>query len=431
MIKTSKLDPSRQTSGADTQRRTFIGAVGAFGLAAAGSLAWPQSARAESGKALQAVLDAAVAAQDVPFAVAIVADRDGILWSGASGESSRGVAATDKTMMRIFSMTKAIGATAAMMMVDRDRLSLDTPVQEILPEFADLKVLEGFDGDKPILRKPKLPATIRHLATHTSGLAYEVWNPDVGKYLQVTKHPSVLSGTRESLNYPLAFDPGERWDYGPGIDWLGLVVEKLDGRRIDQFCQEEIFAPLKMTDTVFELDEARMSRLATNYGRGEDGRFAPFDLMPPPSPEVYGMGHALYSTPADYMRFVRAMLGAGELEGARVLSRAAMQQMLANQIGHLTIPEMVSLAPPISANVNLFPGTPKTHSIGFLRTEEDVPGMRAAGSQGWAGICNTHYWFDPSNGVGAVLMTQSLPFVEPGLVKTYTAFEKAVYAGQG
>ena len=118
-----------------------------------------------------------------------------------------------------------------------------------------MKVLEGFGPDGPKLRAPRVKATLRHLATHTSGLAYEFWNPDMPKYLEVAQHPTILAGLKVSLNYPLMFDPGERWSYGIGIDWLGQMVEMVDVRRIDQFCKEEIFGPLKMNDTAFEVED--------------------------------------------------------------------------------------------------------------------------------------------------------------------------------
>jgi CubicO group peptidase (beta-lactamase class C family) len=90
---------------------------------------------------------------------------------------------------------------------------------------------------------------------------------------------------------------------------------------------------------------------------------------------------------------------------------------------------MTTVAPPVSADFAPFPGIPKTHSFAFMRVEDDVPGMRRAGSSAWAGVCNTHYWIDPASGLTAVLMTQSLPFVEPGFSRAYEAFERAVYAG--
>lgn len=371
------------------------------------------------------VLSEAVAAQDVPFVVAMAGNAAGITYSGAAGETA-GRAAQEDTAFRIFSMTKAIGSLAAMILIDRGKMSMDTPVADVLPEWNDMRVLDGWDGDMPILRTPKTVATARHLATHTSGVEYEFWNADVPKYLEVTGNPSILTGLNAGLTaYPLTSDPGTRWGYGPSIDWLGRMVEEVDGRRIDAFCQEEIFEPLGMSDTAFEPD-ALTDRLCDVSIRGEDGNFGPFELAPPPNPEFYGMGHALYSTAPNYMRFLRMVLNKGELDGNRVLSENAMDQMCANQMNGLTFQTMHTVAPPLTADVELPEGT--THSWAFVRSESDQPGKRSAGSQSWAGVCNTHYWIDPAKDVCAVIMTQSLPFVEPPLLKTYDAYERAVYA---
>ncbi len=271
---------------------------------------------------LDRVLSDAVAAEHVPFVVAMTGNAAGVTWSGAAGDRSPGQKADVDTVMRIFSMTKAVGCTAAMILMDRGKLSPDAEVSSILPRFAELQVLDGFDADgKPRMRAPRTQATVRHLATHTSGLAYEFWNEDMPRFMQATGAPSILSGLAKALELPAAVRPGTRWDYGIGIDWLGQVVEKVDGRRIDQFCREEIFEPLGMRDTRFEPEADIAPRLAAVAIRGEDGHFAPFELAPPPNPEVYGMGHCLYSTAPDYMRFLRMYLNKGELDGQRVLSQ--------------------------------------------------------------------------------------------------------------
>lgn len=377
---------------------------------------------------LDRILSDAVQAQHMPFVVGMVGNAAGETWSGAAGESRQGVAARPDTVFRIFSMTKAVGSTAAMMLMDRGKLDADTPVADILPAFGDKQVLDGFDADgKPRMRAPRTKATVRHLATHTSGLVYEFWNPDMPRYMATTGLPTVLSGLREGLDYPLLFDPGTRWDYGIGIDWLGQVVEKVDGRAIDVFCRDEIFAPLGMKDTRFEVDPDIAPRLASVRMRGEDGQFADFELAPPAKPAFYGMGHALYSTAPDYLRFLRMFLNRGQLDGQRILSEAGLARMLQNQIGDIPIPLLKTAAPPVTADAEFFPGRRKSHSMAFQRIEEDVPGMRSAGSHFWAGVCNTHYWIDPAKDVAGLLMTQTLPFVEPRFMGVYEAFEQAVY----
>jgi len=373
------------------------------------------------------VLARGVSSGAAPGLVAMTGSAAGVEWAGAAGERAPGQPMTTDTVFRIFSMTKAVGSTAAMILADRGRLDFDAPVDSIVPEFARIQVLDGFDGDKPRLRAPKSRPTLRHLATHTSGLAYEFWNTDVGRWMAATGHPTIISGLKASLFYPLLFDPGTRWDYGIGIDWLGQVVERVDGRTIDQFCREELFEPLGMKDTRFEADIDIQPRLASVRMRGEDGHFADFELAPPASPEFYGMGHTLYSTAPDYIRFLRMYLNKGQLDGRRVLSEAGLASMLANQIGDIPIPLLKTTVPAVTADAEFFPGRKKSHSLAFERIEEDVPGMRSAGSQFWAGVCNTHFWFDPKKDVAGVILTQTLPFAEPRFMAVYEAFERGVY----
>ena len=370
---------------------------------------------------LEGLLKTCVANGDVPFVVAIVADAAGTRFCGAAGP---GVGPEAK--LRMFSLTKAIGATAAMILMERGQLSMDTRIVDILPEFGDIQVLDGFDGKVPRLRSPRVQATVRQLATHTSGLEYEFWNADIARYLRATGHPGMLTGLKAALHYPLASDPGTRWGYGMGIDWLGLVVEAVDGRRIDAFCQAEIFDPLGMTRTAFEIDRAELPDVAS---RRADGGFAAYDLMPPSKPEVYGMGQALYSTAPDYMRFLRMILNKGALDSHRVLSAGSVALMQADQMQGLSFRPMVSAMPAVTADFDPFPGMAVTHSFGFLRNEADIPGRRSAGSLGWAGLCNTHYWIDPARDVAAVFMTQSLPFAEARVMRAFEAFERGVYAG--
>jgi len=381
---------------------------------------------------LGAILSEAVESGDAPFLVAMTGNSGGVTWSGQAGDRVPGTPASEDTVFRIFSMTKAIGSLAAMILIDRGKLGLETPVAEVIPAFADIKVLDGFDSDgKPNLRAPKTTATIRNLATHTTGFVYEFWNADMPRYMEATEHPTIISGLKASLMGPLVFDPGARWDYGQGIDWLGQAVEAVDGRRIDQFCKEEIFDPLGMSDTRFELEGTMADRLANVSARDETGAFVETDLAPPPNPEFYGMGHALYSTAPDYMRFLRMMLNRGSLDGATILSPGGVDTMIANQIGDLRLGVMQTVAPPVTGDVDMFPGCDKTHSFGFMRMEVDVPGMRSAGAQAWAGVLNSHYWFDPARDVAGLIMTQLLPFVDERFMGVYERFEKGVYENLG
>ena len=165
-------------------------------------------------------------------------------------------------------MTKAITSTAAMQLVEGGKLSLDRPIAEVLPELASPQVLEGFDASgEPRLRSAKRPITLRHLITHTAGFTYEIWNPEMGGYMERRGVPGIISCQNAALNLPLAFDPGERWDYGIGIDWAGKAVERASGQRLGDYFAENLFGPIGMTDTGFKLTPDRRARLARSRHR--------------------------------------------------------------------------------------------------------------------------------------------------------------------
>jgi len=375
------------------------------------------------------ILEDHVAAGHTPGVVASVATRDGVAFEGAAGVRALGgdQAMTTDTVFRAFSMTKAVGAAAAAKCIEDGLLTLETPVEDVLPAWKDVRLLKGFDGETPILETPKTKATLRHLATHTSGLVYEFWNEGQGRYMAATEAPTILSGLSAALHsYPLAFEPGTKWDYGTGIDWLGQMVEAVSGQRIDAYCKEQIFDPLGMSDTRFELEGDMESRLAQAHIFA-DGQWAPHEIAPPPQPEVYGMGHALYTTGPDYLTFIRMLLGGGVLGGARVLAEDTVKMYCANQIGDLSVGKMTSYAPPLTADVDFFPEQENKFSLGCLMNTEDIEGKRRAGSQSWAGVLNTHYWFDPTAGVAAVIMLQHLPFVDDNCLAIYDAVERQVY----
>ena len=182
-IQNTQFDHGKTT---DVSRREFL--LTAASLSAVSALSvLPVTALAQNkGDGLQKVLDDSVAANRFPFVAGMTGKASGVTFAGASGEAAPGMSAAPDTVFRIFSMTKAIGSTAAMILIEQGKMDFDTPVQEVLPEFANIQVLDGWDGDKPRLRAPKVKATARHLATHTSGLEYEFWRPEVGEYLGKT-----------------------------------------------------------------------------------------------------------------------------------------------------------------------------------------------------------------------------------------------------
>ncbi|QRP49584.1 serine hydrolase [Amycolatopsis sp. FDAARGOS 1241] len=382
-----------------------------------------------STASIDKILSDAVDNGDVPNVVAIAADGDGIVYEGAAGPRAAGSSepASADTHFRIMSMTKMVTTAAALRLADEGKIELDAPVERYRPEFADVKVLTGFDGDTPQLRAPASQATIRQLMTHTSGLSYWFWNSDIVKWEAATGTPNVLSGQNVVFTAPMIADPGTTVEYGTNTDWLGRVVEAVSGTTLDKYFAEHITGPLGMTETSFAPTAAQRANLAPIHVRGEDGGWLATDINIPEVPEYWAGGHGLYSTPRDYLKFQRMLLGGGTLDGTKVLEKSTVDAAFTNQIGDLKFPERISTADPASSH-DFAAGPGYRWGLGLLLNGEQATGMRAAGSGTWAGLCNSFFWVDRETGVTGAIYSQSLPFVPPPFMKLYEDFERALYA---
>lgn len=383
-----------------------------------------------NGSAIDDVLRSAVETGAVPHVAAIVADRDGVVYENAYGPRVAGGSdeVSTSTHFRIMSMTKIVATTAALQQRERGELDFDAPVENYVPEFANLQVLDGFDGDTPKLRDPKSKATVEQLVTHTSGLGYWFWDERLKRYEELTGTPNVVPGDMAAFTAPLVHDPGERFTYGINTDWLGRVVEAVAGRTLDTVIKEGITGPLGMDDTVFALGDAQRSNKTPVHMKGEDGAwFSAGDVLPE-DPQWWAGGHGLHSTPRDYTRFTRMLLRNGELDGERVLRSETVDEAFTNQIGALDFPHSIPTAdaPIVGGPFELGPGW--KWGWGLLLNTVDVPGGRRAGTGAWAGLFNTHFWVDRTTGICASLYTNSLPFITPEALGVYGAYEQAVYA---
>ena len=366
----------------------------------------------------------------VPGVVAVAGDRDGPLYEGAFGLLSvEGDASVrPDTMFWLASMTKPFVSVAALQLIEGGELELEQPVADIVPEFGDLQVLEGFDGDKPLLRAPKQQATIRHLLTHTSGVGYWFSNGDLARYLELTGVPDPSTGTLASLyEAPLVADPGSRWEYGMSTDWLGLVVQAVSGRDLQTVCSERIFAPLAMADATFVPTTEQAARMMTLHARTPDGGLAPSALAPG-QPEYFSGGSGAFATAGDYLRFMRALLRAGELDGERVLRPETVELAFSDHLRGAPLPGLIrSSVPELTNDVPAWPMR-QGWGLGFHLVLEDVPAMRRAGTGDWAGLTNCYFWIDRATGIAAAVLTQVLPFFDAGVVDAVLGFEQAVYA---
>lgn len=300
--------------------------------------------------AVTAMLDRYVSTAKVAGMVAALGrgvDEPGFIARGREALDDSDAASPD-SLFRIYSMTKPITGMAAMMLIDEGKLGLDQPLADILPKFAKMQVQVTPDGSITDLKPAAALITIRQLLTHSAGLGYSIIQK--GPIKTAFEEAGVVPGQVSRLNIPglsrgkpvdslttfadhladmpLVYEPGTRWSYSVGLDLMGRVIEVVSGQPFDRFLQERIFGPTGMTSTFFRVPAADEKRLTGNYGVIA-GILMPIDpakssiyLDQPPFP--FG-GAGLVSSPRDYDRFLRMLVGYGKIAGTRVLSELAVR----------------------------------------------------------------------------------------------------------
>jgi len=351
------------------------------------------------------VMEEMIASKKVAGAVVLVAKDGEVVFNGTYGKMDleAGTPMRPDAIFRIYSMTKAIVSAAALTLVDEGKLKLDAPVAESIPELKDLKVT-GADGN----RAPSRPPTVKDLFLHTAGFLYGNADRPAGKLYQ-EKKPLEAANLDEMANrlamIPLAFDPGKDWVYSLSIDVLGLVIERVSGKKLDRFLEERIFKPLDMKDTGFHVPAEKVDRFTANYQRGEkelkriDSPRESKYLKPP---GLLSGGGGLVGTAGDYLRFLLMVEGGGELGGRRVLSPASVRLMTTNQLPKEAFP--------------IYFGKQVRHATGFglgfsVRTADSEWDPKArVGEYGWGGAASTHYWVSPKDRIVVVTMEQTMPY---------------------
>ena len=300
-------------------------------------LAWlAQSPATTTSDKLDTFLRARVAAGEVAGVVAMVVDRQSTIYSGAFGKADVGKSRpmTVDSIFRIASMTKPVTSLAAMMLVEQGELRLDDPIAKYLPAFSRVQVLTSWhEADSTYdARPPRRPITVRDLLTHTSGIAYSFVDARLVK---------LDDGHMSTWELPLVSDPGERFVYGPNTAVLGDIIAKVSHMPLDAFLETKVFAPLGMRDTFFSVPQNKIDRVVTTHARTADG-----SLRETPNPDslkapVRGDG-GLFSTAADYGRFMQVFLNRGRVGPARLVSERTIDLMTSNQIGTVRMAEQPS-----------------------------------------------------------------------------------------
>lgn len=359
------------------------------------------------------MLTAAVDKGDLPGVVALIA-RDGkIVFHKAYGNANTpsGKALGKDAIFRIASQTKAITATAIMILWEEGKFQLDDPISKYIPEFGNTGVLDTFnEADSTFTTNPVAKAiTIRHLLTHTSGIGYGMIDGDE-RFRKIYQKAGIIDAFTTSdvvigdnikklAALPLHNNPGEKWIYSEGLDVLGYLVELVSGMPFDQFLRARIFDPLGMDDTWFYLPLAKEARLVTVQQKA-DGIWVPFQttVFDPDYPikgakRFFSGGGGLSSTAADYAKFLQMYLNKGAYNGHRILSRTTVRSIMGNQIG------------------DLWAGGPKDYGLAFSVLNSKGEHMGGQGSEGtfdWGGYFNTQYFADPQEEIIGILMKQTM-----------------------
>lgn len=321
---------------------------------------------------------------------------------------------TEDTIFRIYSMSKPITGVALMTLYEDGAFSLDDPITKFVPELADLKVFEGLDeGGEPILVNADRPATMRELMSHTAGFAYGLFSDDpVNKMFaeaEVLRSPDLDTYISRLATVPLLYQPGTNWAYSTAVDVQGYIVQKLSGKRLGQYLQDEIFAPLGMTDTGFYVPDAKRDRFSDVFTpNAETGELEVLDAPGFAFREGgIGMeagGHGLVSTMGDYARFCQMLVNGGELNGVRVLQPETVDLMRTD-----VLPDGVSLfSDGVSPNPQM-----AGHGFGLDFAVYVDPSATGAsqpeGSYYWGGAAGTWFWIDPVNDLFFIGMIQRFP----------------------
>ena len=332
------------------------------------------------------------------------------------------------SIFRIFSMTKPVTGVAMMLLYEEGKWRPSDPIAKYIPELKDLKVYAGQGPDgQPILEAPKHAPTVGELMTHTAGFTYGLFgaSPVDKMYAQakLLEAPSLKEFIDKLAKLPLAYQPGEGWEYSVSVDVQGYLVERLSGMPFAQFLDQRVFKPLGMTDTAFFVPESKLGRLASIYTVGPNATLAamPRDPNVSKAPGMPSGGGGLYSTASDYLRIAQMLVNEGELDGVRLLSPSTVRLMRSNHL-----PEKLMTGKHGIGFYRMQPGQGFGYDVAVIEDPAKVGSSAGAGSYLWDGIAGTWFWVDPTNDVVFIGLIQRW-MMAPGMPNLEDLSRQLVY----
>jgi CubicO group peptidase (beta-lactamase class C family) len=313
------------------------------------------------------------------------------------------------SIFRIASMTKPVTVAAAMNLVDEGRLALTDPVTKWLPELSDMRVLATPGGPLDKTQPARRPITVEDLMTHRSGLAYffSVTGPLAKAYSRISPRQGPDRWLAEVAELPLQHQPGDYVTYSNATDVLGIVLERIEGKSLQDVLAQRVLGPLGMVDTGFFVDSRNRGRVATMYKVEDDDTLSHDAMGPPPiSPPPFCMGGAnLFSTADDYLKFVRMLLAGGEVDGVRVLSEESVRLMRTDRLTDeqkqhpfLSMPFWIGRGFGLNLSVVTDPARSR-----------QLFGPGGLGTFSWPGAYGTWWQADPSEDLILIYLIQNLP----------------------
>ncbi|PSN72458.1 beta-lactamase class C and other penicillin binding protein [Corynespora cassiicola Philippines] len=385
----------------------------------------------------EAVLDQVTAkgANNVPGAVFAVIDRDGnYLYRKAAGFNGITEDAKPLEFDQTFqsaSCTKLIATIAALQCVERGLVTLDEPLDSYLPELASQPILEQSGDGEFNLRPAKNSITLRQLVTHSSGAAYDMMHPTFIAW-RAPRGFSTTSDVAKDYAYPRAYEAGEGWAYGTGLDWTSLLVSRLTKKGFEEYVNENISKPLGLTTFTWHLDHHPhvKEKLMNMSSRSEDGKLSdgPTPLWPDPLHEAGGIG--LYTNVHDYTRVLADLLK----ESPTLLQKESVDQMFTPQFleGSNVLKALEASAQYTWSIINggSTNGGPGNHGLGgwlTLKDTETEDYYKPKGTLGWSGMPNLQWCLNREKGLAFMFATQVLPWADPKPWELARVFENAVW----